>query len=267
MDPWIVVASCWLLFVGTHIGLTTSRIRTALVARLGPWGFAHLFSAVAAVSFGLAIHTLAVYQGEGPHGLGLAGLAGIRWLGVGLIVSGVALSIASFWSLPVSALALIVEGAPRGPRGLERITRHPFFVGTALLGLGHVLLASRLVGVIAFAGLAVLSIGGAMHQDAKLRANLGQRHVDYLGQTSIVPFAAIVRRRQQLVAREIPWLGLAAGLAVAFALRSVHASILGHGGEWVIGVAVIGAGLATLQTRMLRSRRARVARAVHRAAS
>ena len=267
MDPWIVVALCWLLFVGTHIGLATSRIRTPLVARLGPWGFGHLYSAVAAVSFGLAIHTLAVHQGEGPPGLGLASFAGVRWLSIGLVVSGVALSVASFWSLPASALALLIEGSPRGPRGLERITRHPFFVGTALLGLGHVLLASRLVGTIAFAGLALLSIGGALHQDAKLRANLGQPHADYLARTSFVPFAAILRRRQQLVARELPWFGLAAGLAVAFALRSIHDSILGHGGAWVIGVAVVGAGLATLQTRKQRSRRAPGERVIHRAAS
>ncbi len=267
MDPWITVALCWLLFVGTHITLTTSRIRTALIARLGPWGFGYLFSAVAALSFGLAIHTLAIYQGEGPPGLGLERFAGIRWLGIGLIVSGVALSVASFGSLPASTLALLVEGSPREPRGLERITRHPFFVGTALLGTGHVLLASRLVGAIAFSGLALLSIGGAMHQDAKLRSNLGQSYVDYLAQTSFVPFAAMIGRRQQLVAREIPWLGFAVGLAVAFALRSVHGSILADGGGWVIGFAVIGAGLATLQTRIQRSRRAHGARAIHRAAS
>jgi uncharacterized membrane protein len=267
VESWIIVALCWLLFVGTHIALTTSRIRSVLVARLGTWGFGYLFSAIAAVSFGLAVHALAIHQGEGPPGLGLVGYVGVRWLGIALLVSGVALSVASFWALPVSALALLVGGSPRGPRGLERITRHPFFVGTALLGVGHVLLASRLVGVIAFSGLALLSIGGAIHQDAKLRSNLGQPYLDYLRQTSIVPFAAILRRRQRFVAREIPWLGFAAGLAVAFALRSVHDAILGHGGAWVIGVAVVGAGLATLQTRMVRSRRSSGARAIHRAAS
>jgi uncharacterized membrane protein len=267
MDPWIVVASCWLLFVGTHIGLATNRIRTPLVARLGPWGFGHLYSAVAAVTFGVAIHTLAIHQGVGPPGLGLVRFAGLRWLGIGLVVSGVALSVASFWSLPASALALLIEGPPRGPRGLERITRHPFFVGTALLGTGHVLLASSLVGTIAFAGLAILSIGGALHQDAKLRANLGQPHADYLARTSFIPFAAIIRRRQQLVARELPWPGFAVGLAIAFALRSAHDSILANGGAWVIGVAVVGAVLATLQTRMKRRRRVHGERVIHGAAS
>src|SRR2546422_1725914 len=48
-------------------------------------GFGRLFSAVAAVSFALAVHTFAIHQGEGPPGLGLAGFAGIRWLGIGLI--------------------------------------------------------------------------------------------------------------------------------------------------------------------------------------
>jgi len=262
MEPWITVALCWLLFVGTHIGLATSRIRTPLVARLGRWGFAHLYSAVAALTFGLAIHALAVHQGEGPAGLSLNRFAGIRGLCIGLIGSGLTLSIASLWFAPASALALLIDGSPREPRGLERITRHPFFVGTALLGVGHFLVASRLVVAIGFAGIALLSIAGAMHQDAKLRANLGRPYADYLAATSIVPFAAILRGRGRLVWREIPWLGLALGLFVTFALRAVHDSLLGHGGAWVIAFVVGGAVLATLQIRIYRKSDTRRGRAL-----
>src|SRR5213079_1504164 len=136
------------------------------------------------------------------------------------------------------------------PYGLERVTRHPFFVGTALLGIGHVLLASRMVGVVAFGGLAIYSIAGAMHQDGKLRRELGEHFAAYLDQTSLVPFAAIVAGRQRLVAR---------GLLLAFALRSVHSSILADGGAWAIGVMVLGPLVATWLTslRRRRSRRTR----------
>jgi len=56
---------------------------------------------------------------------------------------------------------------PRAAR-VERVTRHPFFVGVALLASAHLLLATRLVGTVFFAGLAALAILGAWHQDRKL---------------------------------------------------------------------------------------------------
>jgi len=151
---------------------------------------------------------------------------------------------------------LFIPGGVKEPYGLERVTRHPFFVGTALLGIGHVLLASRMVGVVAFGGLAIYSIAGAMHQDGKLRRELGEHFAAYLDQTSLVPFAAIVAGRQRLVARELPLAGIAVGLLLAFALRSVHSSILADGGAWAIGVMVLGPLVATWLT-LLRRRRSR----------
>ena len=53
------------------------------------------------------------------------------------------------------------------------MTRHPFFVGVALLASAHVLLATRLVGAVFFAGLAALAILGARHQDRKILARRG----------------------------------------------------------------------------------------------
>jgi len=132
----------------------------------------------------------------------------------------------------------------RAPRGVERVTRHPFFVGVALLASAHVLFATRLVGAVFFAGLAALAILGARHQDRKLLARRGAPYAGYLAVTSAVPFAAIVARRQRLAWREIPPRGLVLGLAVAAALRAVHASIFAHGGAWVIGVVLAGAALS-----------------------
>ena len=124
------------------------------------------------------------------------------------------------------------------------MTRHPFFVGVALLASAHVLLATRLVGAVFFAGLAALAILGAWHQDRKLLARRGAPYAGYLAVTSAVPFAAIVARRQHLAWREIPPRGLVLGLALAAALRAVHASIFAHSGAWVIGVVLAGAVLS-----------------------
>lgn len=255
MRPAVIVAFLWFLFAGTHIGLATRPVRTFLVSRLGQLGFSFVFSAIAAVTFPLFINYYANVRFDGAAGLDLARFVLFRYAAIGAIMGGIVLMSASLWSFPASAMAL-VDPRPLAPRGMERITRHPFFVGVALLGITHALLATRLVGMVAFGGFAILAIAGAMHQDRKLLAELGSPYRDYLAATSLVPFAAIARGRQRIVWGEMPLFGLVVGVALAFALRSVHASIMGHGGAWVIGVVLGGAALAMIQTLAHRRRSA-----------
>jgi hypothetical protein len=141
------------------------------------------------------------------------------------------------------------------PRGLARVTRHPFFVGLALLGAAHALLATRLVGAIAMGCLAGVSLAGAALQDRKLLALRGAVYARYLASSSMLPFAAIAAGRQRLVAGELPYGTLLLGLALAWALRALHAHLLDHGGAYVIAVAVIGP-LALLAREWRRDRRA-----------
>jgi uncharacterized membrane protein len=137
---------------------------------------------------------------------------------------------------------------------LERITRHPFFIGIGLFGVAHALLAAHLVGTVTFAVVGLVGLAGAMHQDRKLRVLRGDAYADYVAQTSFVPFAAIVSGRQHVVWRELPWTGLAVGLVFAYVLRSVHSSILAGGGLWVIAVVLGGAASALAQALIRRNR-------------
>ncbi len=255
LEPSIRVALCWLAFAATHIGLTTDRVRSRLVAALGPWGFGALYSAVAVLTLALFIRTYARLQDDGAAGLALAGAAPVRAAAISLIVAGVVLAVASFASPTASVLALAIRGGLRQPRGLERVTRHSFFAAIVMLGMGHALLAQRLSGTVAFGGLALMTLVGALHQDRKLRHHLGQSYADYLATTSFVPFAAVLAGRQRLVVGEIPWIGLAAGIGVAFALRSVHDSILARDGAWVIGSVTVGAVAATASTWVARRKK------------
>jgi len=241
LPPAATVALLWLVFGGAHVGLASARVRAALVARLGEGGFLALFSAVAAVWFGALVSYYATHRFAGAPGLALGRFAGARLVLMSLAVAGVTLTFLMDYAKSPSAL---FKPPIRAPRGVERVTRHPFFVGVALLASAHLLLATRLVGTVFFAGLAALAILGAWHQDRKLLARRGAPYAGYLAVTSAVPFAAIVARRQRLAWREIPPRGLVLGLAVAAALRAVHASIFAHGGAWVIGVVLAGAALS-----------------------
>ncbi len=247
MEPALGVALLWTLFAGTHIGLGSPGVRAALVSRLGNWGFAWLFSLVAAVCFALLVHYYAVHRFEGAPGLGAGGAIG--WLAASAIALGLtlALSLAS-GSEPATTTVLIRGGWLKPPRGLERITRHPFFVGMALLGAGHVLVAPHLTSVVFFGGLAVFSLVGASFQDRKLAAVLGEPYRKHMAETSTLPFAAVIAGRQRIVAGELPWLGLGVAFGIALLLRQVHGSIFARDGLYVIATVLGGAGFAMFQT-------------------
>jgi len=261
MDPPLTAALLWLVFGATHVGLATRRVRAALVARLGEHGFTALFSVVASAAFAVAIAYFAAHRNEGATGLALADVAALRGALMALSVTGIVLvsaGSATYVGSPYDHLA----GTVRAPQGVERITRHPFFGGLALFALAHALLATRLIGTVGFAGLALVTIVGARHQDAKLLARAGKPYADYLAATSAMPFAAILAGRQRFVWREFPLGAFATGLAVAVALRAVHGSIFANGGVWVIATVIGGAGIFAWQSAR-RARRLGAAVTVH----
>lgn len=261
VEPALGVALFWLAFAGTHIGLSTRRVRAALVSRYGEWGFVAIFSLIAAATFAALIRFYA------QHGLdGAAGPAFGRaheLLRVGLLAvagGGLVLALASLASYPSSPYALGSSSA-REPRGLERVSRHPFFAGVALFGAAHALLATRLAGVAMFGTLALYCVVGAAHQDRRYVAQRGQAHAGFVAATSFLPFAAILAGRQRLVWHELPVTVLVGSVAAIYALRLAHDSILAANGSRVIAVVLGGAALATLSS-WYGARRA-AARAAH----
>lgn len=238
MSPALVVGLLWVLFAGTHFGLSNQRARAALVERLGEIGFLVLFYAVASACLTVLVAAYAARRFDGAPGLALADVPALRWAlwavsGAGFVLAGPTLLV--YPRLPTALFA-----APAwSPRGVERITRHPFFIGFALFALAHTLLATRLVGTVFFAGFAFLTLVGTHHQDRRLLARWGKPYADYLRATSFLPFAAVLAGRQRLVWSELP-VELAMGAGVAVALRTWHGDILAHGGVWFIAFFVSG---------------------------
>lgn len=142
----VAVASLWILFFATHVGLATSPVRGWLVERYGEKGFTVFFSVVAAVCFIALVAGYSAVRGEGPPGLALGRFEALRVLLLGVIGLGFALAGPALWRYPSSNYAM-GRGGVREARGMDRITRHPFFVGLALLGIAHVFLAQRLGGL------------------------------------------------------------------------------------------------------------------------
>lgn len=247
MESSINVVLLWILFGGTHIGLATKRPRTALVNRLGEWGFIGVFSAVALATFAVLIHYFAVHRFDGMAGPGLAATPIARWVLFGLAAFGAGVMALSLFDYPVSAYALTAKQGKYEPRPIERITRHGFFSGLGLLAAAHALLASHLVGTVFFVCLALFAWLGSIHQDAKLLAQRGDVHRQYMNGTSTLPFAAILAGRQHLDLRRISVPALAAAVLLPWLLRTVHDSIFAAGGVYLIGVVGTGAAIAAVQ--------------------
>jgi uncharacterized membrane protein len=254
MEPAVAVALAWLVFAGTHVGLALGPIRASLVERFGRWGFVALYSVVAGISFVLLVRTYADHRFAGTGGLALGASPVLRPVLLAAIAVGMTFVAMSLDAYPHSPMAVGSDSVDE-PRGLERITRHGFFVGVALIGVAHVLLATRLVGAVFAAGLVALSVVGAWHQDRKLLSLRGDPYARYLECTSTIPFVAIAAGRQRFVLGELPLRAAAIGLVLTVALRTVHAWIFASGGLWVVLATLGGAGVATLRAYRAERRR------------
>lgn len=245
MEPVLVVALLSFVFLASHIGLETSRIRSTLVARFGESAFVTLFSLAATVLFAMLFLYYAAHRFDGMRGLALGRLPAVRWTLIVSIAAGITLMGGGLVGYPDSPYNARGHNF-REPYGLERVTRHGFFVGNFLLTAPHALLATHLTGTVLFSSLAVLSVAGARHQDERLLRRGGEAYAQYLAATSILPFAAIISGRQRLVWKELPLKGFLIGLGLAVMLRAVHDQIFAFGGLLVIASVIATVGFLAL---------------------
>ena len=128
---------------------------------------------------------------------------------------------------PTSVRQEAALSRPDAVKGVLRITRHPFLCGVALWAGGHLMVNGDLASLILFGSLLVLAVFGTLSIDAKRRRALGESWDAFARQTSAVPFAAIVQRRQKLALGEIGWWRLALAIALWAALVWAHPLLFG----------------------------------------
>ncbi len=243
MKAPLIVLSTWLLFAGTHL-LLGLPLRARLVRKLGEQRFVALFSAIAATTMGLLAAAVARFGDEGPAGFALAQVPAARMLLGAVAFLGMTLAIAGLMNYMRSPMALF-RTQVHPPSGIERVTRHAFFMGLAVFAIAHVVLAPTLALAIYFAGFAALAGGGALWQDRKLIGRYGETYVSYMRATSALPFVAVLQRRQSFIADD-DRIGrrLLVSVAIALLLLATHrwwsafngatfAGVMAVGGAWV----------------------------------
>ncbi len=234
---WICVALI-AAFVISHVVLATEPLRGQLVARLGIVGFTGLYSVIAWITFGALVFWYSGHRAEGPLGLGLGGLMWVRAPAMAMMAVGVVFMVVCPIGYVKSAQLVFSDATP-GPSGMERITRHTFFVGMTLFGTGHALVSTHLIGTVVFGGLALLALAGSWLLDRKLLARRGAEYATYLDQTSTMPMWAVLTGRQRLVLSELPWITALGGAGLAALTWTLHGTGFQYGAHLLLAALIV----------------------------
>jgi uncharacterized membrane protein len=212
-----------IFFAGIHLGVAGTSLRDRVIASLGQPGYRVIFSIASVV--GLVWLALA-YRGA-PY-IETWG-APEWWKPVAIVLM-----------IPAFLLAVIGLATPNPtsvgqearltdqPRGILRMTRHPFLTGVLLWAIVHLIANGDLASLIFFGCFAIVAGFGTASIDAKRRRLLGASAWEpFVAQTSILPFAAILAGRNHFDWREIgAWRWIVALLAYVLMLGG-HAHIIG----------------------------------------
>jgi len=197
-------------------------MRGLLVASLGSEGrFGALYSIVAAIGLGLLVwgHGLAPY-------VPLYDPPWTRWV-PNLVVPIAYVLLVMGFTTPSPTTAGMAARASSGPRGVQRITRHPALWGFALWALSHLAPNGDLRSCLVFLGIAFLAFTGMVHIDMRRGAVPDEAWARYERETSIVPFVAILGGRQKLVLSELGVWRIALGLVAWAAMLPIHRFVFG----------------------------------------
>jgi uncharacterized membrane protein len=215
-----------LVFLGAHVGISSTPLRSQLVHSVGERVYLLLFSLVAVVTL---VWLVLAYR-TAPFAPLWAPGSILRSLPALVMPAALFLVVCSLTASNPTAVGQVTDpDAPEPVTGILRVTRHPFMWGTGLWALVHILANGDLASLVLFGALALLALGGTILIDAKRsRVNAPGWGV-FMQRSSNLPFLAIAQGRQRLAWREFTLLQPALTAALYGALLLLH--------PWLFGVS------------------------------
>ena len=221
MTAVTIIFALWVVFALTHVILSSNPLRPRAVRLFGERLFQGLYSLVA---FAVFVPLVLVYSGNKDAGpvlwsvepnlvIDIITRVG-NTVAVMLVVAGI------FRPSPTG-----VTGTPtRKPRGVQRITRHPLFMGIVLWALMHLLVNGLASDVVFFGGFVLFGLLGSWHQDHRQKALPDGAYAKFCEQSPFLPFTGggIFKGL-----REIGVIPIVVGLLVAGLLSYFHAGLFG----------------------------------------
>lgn len=217
-----------IFFVLIHLLISGTRVRDALVGRIGSGPYLGLFVVLSWI--GIIWLGWAFALTRGAPGNAVMWQMSPATHGVQLLLQLVAVLFIVIGLTTRNPTSVRQEGALDNPevvRGMLRVTRHPFLWGVALWALGHLIVNGDAGSVILFGSLLALALFGTASIDAKRRRALGGKWDAFAAQTSNIPFLAIASGRQRLSLGEIGWWRIVLALAIYAVLAWAHPYLFG----------------------------------------
>ncbi|MDR3438703.1 NnrU family protein [Telmatospirillum sp.] len=217
--PLILAAAA---FVGSHLGVSSTRLRPWLIARLGRGAYLGLYSALSVACLVWLIFAYA----DTPFLPLWPETRAARWLTVGLMPVALILLVGGLRPDNPTLLIHRADSIVEPPHGILAVTRHPMMWGIGLTAILHLLAAGDLSSLIMFGSVSGLALGGTILQDARKRQEDPALWTRLAAQTSHLPFLAILQGRAHVTGRAlaVPVIG---GLVLYGLMLAAHQSLFG----------------------------------------
>jgi uncharacterized membrane protein len=218
----LVVAA--LLFVVSHLGLSSRPVRRRLVGLMGENLFIPLYSTVSFVTLGWTIHlhiqAPVVIFWETPDWA--------RALALAVMPLALLLAVGGFSTKnPTAVYQGEALAAAQPAPGVLSITRHPVMWAFILWAIVHMIANGAGAELILFGAILILAALGTLHQEAKRRIDQPEAWARFSARTSHIPFAAALAGRIRVDWRGIGWGRLAIALALYVLLLWAHRPLFG----------------------------------------
>ena len=228
MDPVVAIALWAMLFLVSHLVISSRALRPRLIAMVGERAYPGIYSIVALATFIPLVLAFAHNKHSGPMLWNLRDVPVVRYLAWLLMLFAFIIFVASFMTPnPGSMGAQGADKTASAARGVLKISRHPGFVAFSAFGIAHMLMNGFVGDVIFFGSFPALSILGGMHQDARKEVQLGASYQSLVAATSFLPGLALIQGRQHWTAADTPWMAIGIGLALTALVVWLHPTIFG----------------------------------------
>ena len=201
----IAIGLAALFFVGIHLFVAGTRLRSAIVDVIGDSAYLGLFSAL---SLGGIVWLCMAWSAVAPQAPWLQ-IPSLRL--VVLVLTFFAFELVAIGLTTPSPTATGGESLLRSAdpaKGILRVTRHPFLWGVALWSLCHLAVNPDPPSLLFFGAFGILAVLGPASIDAKRKRKWGDDWERFSAVTSNVPFAAILAGRNRLSFQEVGEIGV-----------------------------------------------------------
>ena len=221
MSAVTIIFALWVVFALTHVILSSNPLRPRAVRLFGERLFQGLYSLVA---FAVFVPLVLVYSGNKDAGP-------LLWSVEPNLVIDIISRVGNTVAVMLAVAGIFrpsptgVTGTPtRKPRGVQRITRHPIFMGVVLWALMHLLVNGFASDVVFFGGFVLFGLLGSWDQDHRQKALPDGAYAKFCEQSPFLPFTGggIFKGL-----REIGAIAIVVGLLAAGLLRYFHTGLFG----------------------------------------